>query len=121
MMKFVKQKRAIVRDGQYRYTCIGNTYRAMLLYRYRYRLSVSLQHRVSVSIKHVFVHRRYKYLDTDFEQDQSNQVLTACSFMVFEECEMNLNALIDSKGRTVRKFLLSLVYLQLFRNAIERR
>ena len=52
-----------------------------ILYRYRYRLSVSLQYRVSVSIKHVFVHRRYKYLDTVFEHDQSYQVLTACSFV----------------------------------------
>ena len=76
---------------------------------------------VSVSIKHVFVHRRYKYLDTVFEHDQFCQVLTACSFTVSEECEMKLKSLIDSKRRTVRKFLLSLAYLQLFRNAIERR
>ena len=109
------------RDGQYRDTSIGDTYRAILLYRYRYRLSVSLQYRVSVPIKHVFVHRRYKYLDTVFEHDQSYQVLTACSFTVSEECEMKLNSLIDSKRRTVHKFLLSLACLQLFRNAIERR
>ena len=109
------------RDGQYRDTCIGDTYSAILLYRYRYRLSVSLQYRVSVSIKHVFVHRRYKYLDTVFEHDQSCQVLTACSFTVSEECEIKLNSLIDLKRRTVRKFLLSLAYVQLFRNAIERR
>ena len=82
----------IFRDEQYRDTCIGDTYRAILLYRYRYRLSVSLQYRVSLSIKHVFVHRRYKYLDTVFEQDQSYQVLTACSFTVSEECEMKLNS-----------------------------
>ena len=94
---------------------------AILLYRYRYRLSVSLQYRVSVSIKHVFLHRQYKYLDTVFEQDQSYQVLTACSYMVSEECEMKLNSLSDSKRRAVRKFLLSLAYLQLFRNAMERR
>ena len=97
---------------------------AILLYRYRYRLSVFLQHRVSVSIKRVFVHRRYKYLDTVFEHDQFYQVLSAFSFMVSEECEMNLmklNSLIDSKRRTVRKFLLSLAYLQQFRNAIEQR
>ena len=67
------------------------------------------------------MHRRYKYLDTVFEQDQSYQVLTACSFTVSEECEMKLNSLIESERRTVRKFLLSLAYLQLFRNAIERR
>ena len=84
---------------------------------YRYRLSVSLQYRVPVLIKHVFVHRRYKY--TVFEHDQSCQVLTECSFTVSEECEMKLNSLIDSKLRTVCKFLLSLAYLQLFRNAIE--
>ena len=41
--------------------------------------------------------------------------------MVSEECEMKLNSLIDSKRRIVQKFLLSLAYLQLFRNAIERR
>ena len=76
---------------------------------------------VSVSIKQVFVHRRYKYLDTGFKHDHSCQVLTACSFTVSEECEMKLNSLIDAKRRTVRKFLLSLAYLQLFRNAIERR
>ena len=93
---------------------------AIFLYRYRYRLSVSLQYGVSVSIKHVFVHGRYKYLDTVFEHDQSYQVLTACSITVSEECEMKLTSLIDSKRRTVRKFLLSLAYLQLFRNAIER-
>ena len=75
---------SVDRDGQYRDTCIGDTYRAILLYRYRYRLSVSLQYRVSVSIKHVFVHRRYKYLDTVFEHDQSYQVLTAYSFTVSE-------------------------------------
>ena len=109
------------RDGQYRDTSIGDTYRAILFYRYRYRLSVSLQYRVSVPIKHVFVHRRYKYLDPVFEHDQSYQVLTACSFTVSEECEMKLNSLIDSKRRTVHKFLLSLACLQLFRNAIERR
>ena len=108
------------RDGQYRDTCIGDAYRAILLYRYRHRLSVSLQYRVSVSIKHVFVHRRYKYLDTVFEQDQSYHVLTACS-TVSEECEMKLNSLIDSKRRTVRKFPMSLAYLQLFRIDIERR
>ena len=84
-----------------------------------YRLSVSLQYREST--KHVFVHRRYKYLDTVFELDQSYQVLTACSFTVSEECEMKLKSLIDSKRRTVRKFLLSLAYSQLFRNAIEPR
>ena len=67
----------------------------------------------------VFVHRRYKHLDTVFEQGQSYQVLTACLFAVSKECEMKLNSLIDSKRRTVRKFLLSLGYLQLFRNAIE--
>ena len=109
------------RDGQYRDTCIGDTYRAIFLYRYRYRLSVFLQYRVSVSIKRVFVHRRFKYLDTVFEHDQFYQVLSACSFMVFEECEMKLNSLIDSKRRIVHKFLLSLAYLQLFRNAIEQR
>ena len=103
------------RDGLYRDTCIGDTYRAILLY----RLSVSLQYRVSV--KRVFVHRRFKYLDTVFKHDQFYQVLSACSFMVSEECEMKLNSLIDSKRRTVRKFLLSLAYLRLFRNAIEQR
>ena len=76
---------------------------------------------MSVSINHVFVHHRYKYLDTVFEHDQSYQVLTACSFTVSEECEMKLNYLIDSKQCTVRKLLLSLAYLQSFRNAIERR
>ena len=80
----------VPRDGQYRDTCIGDTYRAILLH--QYRLSVSLQYRISVSIKHVFVYRRYKYLDTVFEQDQSYQVLTACSFTVSEECEMKLNS-----------------------------
>ena len=99
------------RDGQYRDTCIGDTFRAILLYRYRYRLSVSLQYRVLVSIKHVFVHHRYKYLDIVFEHDQPYQVLTACSFTVSEECEMKLNSLIDSKRRTVHKFLLSLTYI----------
>ena len=94
-------------------------YRAILLY--RYRLSVSLQYRVLVSIKHVFVHCECKYLDTVFEHNQSYQMLTSCSFTVSEECEMKLNSLIDSKRHTVRKFLLSLAYLQLFRNAIERR
>jgi len=29
------------RDGQYLDTCIGDTYRAILLYRYRYRFSTS--------------------------------------------------------------------------------
>ena len=62
---------------------IGYLYRRYVLYLYRYRLSVSLQYRVLVSIKHVFVHRRYKYLDTVFEQDQSYQVLTACSIYGF--------------------------------------
>ena len=52
---------------------------------------------------------------------RSYQVLTACSFTVSEECEMKLNSLIDSKRRTVGKFLISLVYLQLFSNAIVRR
>ena len=52
---------------------------------------------VSVWIKHVFEHRRYKYFDTVFEQDQSYQVLTACSFTVSEECEMKISPLIDSK------------------------
>ena len=95
---------------------------AMRIARYfLYRLTVSLQYRVSVSIKRVFVHRRYKYLDTVLEHDQFYHVLSACSFMVSEECEMKLNSLIDSKRRTVRKFLLSLAYLQLFRNAIEQR
>ena len=88
---------------------------------YRRYVSRDIFVSISVSIKHVFVHRRYKYLDTVFEQDQSYQVLTACSFTVSEECEMKLNFLIGSKRRTVRKFLLSLAYLQLFRNAIERR
>ena len=111
----------VFRDGQYQDTCIGDTYRTIFLYRSRYRLSVSLQYRVLISIKHVFVHQRYKYLDTVFEQDQSYHVLTACSFTVSEECEMKLKSLIDSKRRTVCKFLLSLGYLQLFRNAIERR
>ena len=69
---------------------------------------------VSVSIQHVFVHRRYTCLDTVFEQDQSYQVLTACSFKVSEECEMKLNSLIDSKRRTVRKLLLLLAYSQFF-------
>ena len=64
------------------------------------------------------MHRRYKYLDTVFEHDQSYQVLTARLFTVSEECEMKLNSLIDSKRRTARKFLLLLAYL---RNAIERR
>ena len=91
----------------------------ILLYRYRYRLSVSLLYRVS--IKHVFVHRRSKYFGTVFEHDQFYQELTACSFKASEECEIKLNSLIDSKRRTVRKFLLSLAYLQLFRKAIERR
>ena len=109
------------RDGQYRDTCNGDTYWAILLYRYRDRLSVSLQYRVSVLIEHVFVHRRYKYLDTVFEYDQSYQVLTACSFTVSKEREMKLTFLIDSKRRTTRKFLLSLACLQLFCNAIERR
>ena len=36
------------RDGQYRDTCIGDTYRAILLY--RYRLSVSLQYRYRLSM-----------------------------------------------------------------------
>ena len=67
----------VCRDRQYRNTCIGDTYCAILLY--RYRLSVVLQYRKSVSIKHVFVHRRYKYLDTVFEHDESYQVLTASS------------------------------------------
>ena len=97
MFCFVKCYLGAPRDGQYRDTSIGDTYRAILLYRYRYRLSVSLQYRVSVSIKHVFVHRRYKYLNTVFEHDQSYHVLTACSFTVYEECEMKLNSLIDSK------------------------
>ena len=48
MMKFVKQKRAIIRDGQYRDTCIGDTYRAILLYRYRYRLSVTTASRIGI-------------------------------------------------------------------------
>ena len=86
-----------------------------------YRFSVSLQYRVSISINGIFVHRRYKYLDTVFEHDQSCQVLTVCSFAVSEECEMKLNSLTDLKRRTVRKFLLSLACLQLFHNAIERR
>ena len=73
-----------------------DTYSAILLYGYRYRLGVSLQYRVSVSIKHVFVHSRYKYLDAVFEQDQSYQVLTSCSIMVFEKCEMKQDSLIDS-------------------------
>ena len=94
---------------------------AIRIARYWYRLSVSLQYRVSVSIKRVFVHCRYKYLDTVFEHDQFYQVLSACSFMVPEVCEMKLSSLIDSKRRTVRKFLLSLAYLQLFCNAIEQR
>ena len=68
-----------------------------------------------------FVHRRYKYLDIVLEHDQSYHVLTACLFMVFEECEMKLNSLIYSKRRTVRQFFLPPAYLQLFRNAIERR
>ena len=67
------------------------------------------------------MHRRYKYLDTVFEFDQSYQELTACSFAISEECEMKLNSFIDSKRHTVCKFLLSLAYLPLFRNAIERR
>ena len=74
-----------------------------------------------VSIKHVFLHRRNMYLDTVFKHDQTYEVLTACSFTVSEEYEMKLTSLIDSKRLTVRKFLLSLAYLQLFRNAIERR
>ena len=94
-----------IRDGQYRDTCIGDTYRAIILYRYRHRLIVSLQYRVSVSIKHVFMHRRYKCLDTVFEQDQSHQMLTARSFKISEECEMKLNSLVDSKRRIVHKFL----------------
>ena len=72
-------------------------------------------------MKHVYVHRRYKYLDTVFEHDQSYQVLTACSVTVSQECKMELNSVIYLKKRTVRKFLLSLAYLQLFRNAIKRR
>ena len=88
-----------------RYFCIGS-------------VSIKCFTTVSVSIKHVFVHRRYKYLDTVFEHDQSYQVLTSCSFTVSEECEMKLNSLIDSKRRTVRKFILSLAYLQLFRNDV---
>ena len=89
--------------------------------RYLYRRYVSSDTfvSISVSIMHVFVHRRCKYLNTVFEQDQSYRVLTACSFTISEESEMKLNSLIDSKRRTVRKFLLSLAYLQLFRNAIE--
>ena len=69
------------------------------------------------------MHRRYKYLDTAFAHDRSYQVFTACSFAVSEDSEMKLNYLIDSKRRTVRKFLfaLGLAYLQLFRDAIERR
>ena len=65
------------------------------------------------------MHRRYNYLDTVLEHDQ---ILAGvdCEF-ISEECEMKLNSLIDSKRRTVRKFLLSLAYLQLCRNAIERR
>ena len=58
------------------------------------------------------MYRRYKYLDTVFEYDQSCQVLTVCSFTASEECEMKLNSLINSKRRTVRKFLLSPAYLQ---------
>ena len=73
----------------------------------------------TVLIKLVFVHRRYKYLNTVFEHNQSAQVLTVCLFTDSEECEMKLNSLIDSKRGAVRKFLLSLAYLQLFRNAIE--
>ena len=40
----------IYRDGQYRDTCIGDTYRAILLYRYRYRFSYFSKYRVSVSL-----------------------------------------------------------------------
>ena len=75
--RYMLRRNTASRDGQYRDTCIGDTYHVILLY--RYRLSALLQYRVSVSIKHVFVHRRYKYLDTVFEHDESYQVLTACS------------------------------------------
>ena len=40
----------IIRHGQYRDTCIDDTYRAILLYRYRYRFSSAQMHRGSVSI-----------------------------------------------------------------------
>ena len=73
--------------GLYQDTCIGDTYRAILLHRYRYRFNVSLQYRVLESIKRVFVHRRCKYLDNVFKHDQSYQMLTACSLTVSEECE----------------------------------
>ena len=102
--------------------CISNWQR-WVVSRYLYRRYVSRDTfvSISVSIKHVFVNRRYKYLDTVFEHDQSYQVLTACSFTVSEECEMKLTFLIDSKRRTVREFLLPPAYLQLFRSAIEGR
>jgi len=38
----------LLRDGQYLDTCIGDTYRAILLYRYRF--STSRMYRASVSI-----------------------------------------------------------------------
>ena len=83
-------------------------HRAILLY--QYRISVSPQYHISVSIKRVFVHRRYKYLDTVFEHKQSYHVLTACSLTVSEECEnkLKLNSHNDSKRHFVSKFLFSL-------------
>ena len=56
------------------------------------------------------MHRRYKHLDTVFEQDQSYQVLTACSFTVFKECEMKLNSLIDSKRRREGEVISDKIY-----------
>ena len=51
----------ITRDGQYRDTCIGDMYRAILLYRYRYRFSYFSKYRVSVSLNSYFTYRRYMY------------------------------------------------------------
>jgi len=42
--------KGVARDGQYLDTCNGDTYRAILLYRYRFSM--------------FFMSRRYKYLDT---------------------------------------------------------
>ena len=44
----------IARDGQYQDTCIGDTYRAILLYRYRHRFSYFWKYRVSASLNSWF-------------------------------------------------------------------
>ena len=59
------------RDGQYRDTCIGDTYRAILLYQYQYRFSYFSKYRVSVSLNSYFTYRRYKlYSDVIFRDGQ---------------------------------------------------